>query len=93
LEDLGHRHGVLRNSRLGSAGTRLRGIATDDHLLDLALPADSVDLWSHLPLAAELAQAYGARATGGTPRRSPAALDAPSRAFLGDVAPTPLPGS
>ncbi|MFC8709892.1 amino acid adenylation domain-containing protein [Streptomyces sp. NPDC057197] len=93
LEDLGHRHEVLRNSRLGSAGTRLRGIATDDHLLDLALPADSVDLWSHLPLAAELAQAYGARATGGAPRRSPAALDAPSRAFLGEVAPTPLPGS
>ncbi|MEU5599878.1 amino acid adenylation domain-containing protein [Streptomyces sp. NPDC020298] len=93
LEDLGHRHEALRNSRLGSAGTRLRRLSADDHLLDLALPATSVDLWSQLPLAAELAQAYGARATGGTPRRSPAGLEAAPRAIFGDLPPTPLPGS
>ncbi|MEU5090887.1 amino acid adenylation domain-containing protein [Streptomyces sp. NPDC021356] len=93
LEDLGRRHEVLRNSRLGSAGTRLRAQAADDHLLELALPADSVDLWSQLPLAAELAQAYGARATGATPRRSPAGLDAPARACLGDLPATAVPGS
>jgi pristinamycin I synthase-3/4 len=93
LEDLGHRHPALRNSRLGAAGTRLRALDPDDHLLELAVPADSVDLWSHLPLAAELAQAYGARATGDTPRRSPAGLDAAPRAVFGDLPPTPLPGS
>ncbi|GHE14136.1 non-ribosomal peptide synthetase [Streptomyces alanosinicus] len=93
LEDLGRRHPTLRNSRLGAAGTRLRALAADDHLLELALPADSVDLWSHLPLAAELAQAYAARATGDTPRRSPAGLDAAPRAVFGDLPPTPLPGS
>ncbi|MFF3469122.1 amino acid adenylation domain-containing protein, partial [Streptomyces sp. NPDC002619] len=93
LEDLGHRHEALRNSRLGSAGTRLRTLSADDHLLDLALPASSVDLWSHLPLAAELAQAYGARATGDTPRRAPAAPEAAPRAIFGDLPPTPLPGS
>ncbi|MFJ3309388.1 amino acid adenylation domain-containing protein [Streptomyces sp. NPDC086549] len=93
LEDLGQRHEALRNSRLGAAGTRLRTLAADDHLLDLALPAAAVDLWSHLPLAAELAQAYEARATGDTPRRSPAGLDAAPRAIFGDLEPTPLPGS
>jgi amino acid adenylation domain-containing protein len=93
LEDLGQRHEVLRNSRLGTAGTRLRALAADDHLLELALPAGDVDLWSHLPLAADLARAYGARATGGTPRRERAALEAAPRARSGDVPPTPLPGS
>ncbi|MEU2930641.1 AMP-binding protein [Streptomyces sp. NPDC007251] len=93
LEDLGRRHPSLRNSRLGSAGTRLRALAADDHLLELALPADSVDLWSPLPLTAELARAYGARATGKAPHHSPAGLDAPPRAVLGDLAPTPVPGS
>ncbi|MEU6556630.1 amino acid adenylation domain-containing protein [Streptomyces sp. NPDC046915] len=93
LEDLGRRHEALRNSRLGSAGTRLRTLAADDHLLDLALPATSVDLWSHLPLAAELARAYGARTTGDTPRRAPAGLDAAPRAIFGDLPPTQLPGS
>jgi amino acid adenylation domain-containing protein len=93
LADLGQRHEALRNSRLGAAGTRLRTLAADDHLLDLALPAAAVDLWSHLPLAAELAQAYGARATGDTPHRAPAALEAAPRAVFGDAEPTPLPGS
>lgn len=92
LVDLGHRHEALRNSRIGSAGTRLRTLSADDHLLDLALPATSVDLWSHLPLAAELARAYGARVGGGTPHRSPAGLDAAPRALFGDEAPTALPG-
>ncbi|WP_189315653.1 non-ribosomal peptide synthetase [Streptomyces brasiliensis] len=93
LEDLGQRHEALRNSRLGAAGTRLRTLAADDHLLEIALPAASVDLWSHLPLAAELAQAYGARATGDTPHRAAAGLEAAPRAVFGDAAPTPLPGS
>ncbi|MEU9137028.1 AMP-binding protein [Streptomyces sp. NPDC048404] len=93
LEDLGRRHEALRNSRLGSAGTRLRALAAEDHLLELALPADSVDLWSHVPLAADLAQAYGARAGGGTPHRCPAGLDAAPRAVFGDRAPAVLPGS
>ncbi|MFD5516273.1 AMP-binding protein [Streptomyces sp. NPDC127066] len=93
LEDLGRRHTSLRNSRLGSAGTRLRALAVDDHLLELALPADSVDLWSHVPLAADLARAYGARATGGAPHRCPAGLDAAPRAVFGDRRPASLPGS
>ncbi|MER6569561.1 amino acid adenylation domain-containing protein [Streptomyces sp. NPDC001093] len=93
LVDLGRRHEALRNSRLGAAGTRLRTLSADDHLLELALPAGSVDPWSRLPLAAELARAYGARATGDTPHRSPAGLDAAPRALFGDVPPTPLPGS
>ncbi|MGN5376793.1 condensation domain-containing protein [Streptomyces lasalocidi] len=93
LEDLGRRHPSLRNSRLGSAGTRLRTSAADDHVLELDLPGDSVDLWSRLPLAAELAQAYGARATGDAPRHFPSGLDAAPVAVLGDLAPTPLPGS
>ncbi|MEU4469717.1 amino acid adenylation domain-containing protein [Streptomyces sp. NPDC024017] len=93
LKDLGQRHEVLRNSRLGSAGTRLRALAADDHLLELSLPATDVDLWSHLPLAADLARAYGARATGDTPRRDRAAVEAAPRAASGDVPPTLLPGS
>ncbi|MGA5552594.1 AMP-binding protein [Streptomyces pseudogriseolus] len=93
LEDLGRRHEALRNSRLGWAGTRLRALAADDHVLELALPADAVDLWSAEPLAAELTRAYGARAAGRTPHRSPAALDAAPRAVFGDLPPTPLPGS
>ncbi|WP_189234169.1 non-ribosomal peptide synthetase [Streptomyces flaveolus] len=93
LEDLGRRHEALRNSTLGSAGTRLHVLAADDHRLDLALPADAVDAWSHLPLAAELARAYGARATGAVPHRSPAGLDAAPRAFTGDREPTALPGA
>lgn len=92
LVDLGSRHEALRNSRIGSAGTRLRTLSADDHLLDLSLPATSVDLWSHMPLAAELARAYGARATGDLPHRSPAGLDAAPRALFGDTAPTELPG-
>ncbi|MFF3420030.1 AMP-binding protein [Streptomyces sp. NPDC002698] len=93
LEDLGRRHEALRNSRLGSAGTRLRALAAEDHLLELALPADSVDLWSHVPLAADLARAYGARAGGGSPHRRPAGLDAAPRAVFGDRPPAVLPGS
>ncbi|MFE1288230.1 AMP-binding protein [Streptomyces sp. NPDC058751] len=93
LEDLGRRHAALRNSRLGAAGTRLRALAVDDHLLELALPADSVDLWSHVPLAADLARAYGARVSGGAPHRSPAGLDAAPRAVFGDRAPAVWPGS
>ncbi|MET9697437.1 amino acid adenylation domain-containing protein [Streptomyces sp. NPDC006529] len=93
LRDLGGRHEALRNSRLGSAGTRLRALAADDHVLELTLPGESVDLWSHTPLAAELALAYGARATGDAPRwPTPAPQGAP-RAMYGDLAPTPAPGS
>ncbi|MFJ3235749.1 AMP-binding protein [Streptomyces sp. NPDC086787] len=93
LQDLGRRHEALRNSRLGAAGTRLRALGAEDHLLYLALPAACVDLWSHLPLAAELARAYGARVGGGVPYRSPAGLDAAPRTVFGDLPPTPLPGS
>ncbi|MEU6106156.1 amino acid adenylation domain-containing protein [Streptomyces flaveolus] len=93
LEDLGRRHEALRNSTLGSAGTRLHVLASDDHRLELALPADAVDAWSHLPLAAELARAYGARVTGAAPHRSPAGLDAAPRALTGDREPTALPGA
>nr|WP_168525267.1 hypothetical protein [Streptomyces sp. RPA4-2]QIY60555.1 hypothetical protein HEP85_01135 [Streptomyces sp. RPA4-2] len=40
LGDLGRRHEALRNSFvLGSAGTRLRTLAADDHLLELTVPA------------------------------------------------------
>ncbi|MFI7406899.1 amino acid adenylation domain-containing protein [Streptomyces sp. NPDC049541] len=92
LEDLGRSHPSLRNSRLGVAGTRLRALAADDHLLTLSLPADSVDAWSHLPLTAELARAYGARATGHIPHHCPAEPDAAPRAVFGDLPPTPLPG-
>ncbi|NGO74451.1 AMP-binding protein [Streptomyces sp. YC504] len=92
LTDLGRRHEALRSSRIGTAGTRLRAFADDDHLLELTLPADSVDLWSHLPLAAELARAYEARATGAAPDHSPTGLDCAPRALNGDTAPTSLPG-
>jgi len=93
LEDLGERHEALRNSRLGSAGTRLRLLSPGEHQLDLALPADSVDLWSQLPLAAELARAYGARATGARPHHRRHAPQAAPRAIWGDLEPTRLPGS
>lgn len=93
LGDLGRRHEALRNSRLGSAGTRLRTLAADDHLLELTLPAGLVDLWSHAPLAAELALAYGARATGDAPHRDGGVPQAAPRAVAGDLPPTVLPGS
>ncbi|MFE2134292.1 AMP-binding protein [Streptomyces sp. NPDC059466] len=93
LGDLGRRHEALRNSRLGSAGTRLRTLAADDHLLELTLPAGLVDLWSHTPLAAELALAYGARATGDAPHRDGGMPEAAPRAVAGDLSPTVLPGS
>ncbi|MFJ9041480.1 amino acid adenylation domain-containing protein [Streptomyces sp. NPDC102406] len=90
LDDLGHRHEALRNSRLGVAGTLLHAVSADEHLLELSLPADAVDLWSHVPLAAEFARAYGARATGDTPHRSPAVRSSAPRASHGDIAPTAL---
>ncbi|WP_393096852.1 condensation domain-containing protein [Streptomyces sp. LN325] len=93
LGDLGRRHEALRNSRLGSAGTRLRTLAADDHLLELTVPAGLVDLWSHTPLAAELALAYGARATGDAPHRDGGMPEAAPRAAAGDLSPTVLPGS
>lgn len=93
LGDLGRRHEALRNSRLGSAGTRLRTLAADDHLLELTVPAGLVDLWSHTPLAAELALAYGARATGDAPHRDGGMPQAAPRAAAGDLSPTVLPGS
>ncbi|MGW3632190.1 amino acid adenylation domain-containing protein [Streptomyces sp. NPDC005122] len=93
LGDLGRRHEALRNSRLGSAGTRLRTLAADDHLLELTVPAGLVDLWSHTPLAAELALAYGARATGDAPHRDGGIPQAAPRAAAGDLPPTVLPGS
>ncbi|MFF4732968.1 phosphopantetheine-binding protein [Streptomyces mirabilis] len=91
LGDVGRRHGALRNSRLGSAGTRLRALAAGDHLLELTLPADLVDLWSHTPLAAELALAYRARATGRPPRGEGPVPEAAPRARAGDLAPTVPP--
>ncbi|MFJ7208332.1 amino acid adenylation domain-containing protein [Streptomyces sp. NPDC098789] len=93
LRDLGGRHEALRNSRLGSAGTRLRALAADDHVLELTLPGESVDLWSHTPLAAELALAYGARATGDAPRWPTSAPQGAPRAMYGDLEPTSAPGS
>ncbi|MEU2866554.1 condensation domain-containing protein [Streptomyces mirabilis] len=93
LGDVGRRHGALRNSRLGSAGTRLRALAAGDHLLELTLPADLVDLWSHTPLAAELALAYRARAAGRAPRWEGPVPEAAPRARAGDLAPTVPPGS
>ncbi|MFE7853247.1 amino acid adenylation domain-containing protein [Streptomyces sp. NPDC057403] len=93
LIDLGRRHEALRNARLGVAGTRLRTLSPDDHLLQLAVPADTVDQWSQAPLAADLARAYEARATGGTPRwAAPAHGEAP-RAKWGQAVPTALPGA
>jgi pristinamycin I synthase-3/4 len=93
LTDLGQRHTALRNSRLGAAGTRLRCLDTDDRMLELRLPADTVDLWSHLPLAAELARAYTARAAGGTPYREPCRPDTAPRMPWGDREPSTVPGS
>ncbi|MET7685499.1 amino acid adenylation domain-containing protein [Streptomyces sp. NPDC005423] len=93
LEDLAARHEALRNSRLGSAGTRLRMLSPQEHQLDLALPADRVDLWSQLPLAAEVARAYGARVGGGAPHRGRDLPQAAPRAVWGEREPTALPGS
>ncbi|MER5540455.1 hypothetical protein [Streptomyces mirabilis] len=55
--------------------------------------ADLVDLWSHTPLAAELALAYRARAAGRPPRREGPVPEAAPRARAGDLAPTVPPGS
>ncbi|MET9958575.1 AMP-binding protein [Streptomyces sp. NPDC006326] len=93
LKDLGRRHEALRNSRLGSAGTRLRSLAPAEHVLELTLPGDAVDLWSHAPLAAGLALAYGARARGEVPRWATAAPEGAQRALFGDAEPTAVPGS
>ncbi|MER5934061.1 AMP-binding protein [Streptomyces sp. NPDC002054] len=93
LEDLGRRHEALRNSRLGSAGTRLRSPAAEDHFLELTLPGDTVDLWSHLPLAADLAHAYGARAAGAPPVWADGLPQGAPRAVWGDLEPTPAPGT
>jgi amino acid adenylation domain-containing protein len=92
LVDLGRRHEALRNSRLGAAGTRLVNVAADEHVLELAVPAADVDQWSQLPLAADLALAYGARATGDADL-APAAYGEVPRARWGEAAPTPLPGA
>ncbi|WP_326658939.1 amino acid adenylation domain-containing protein [Streptomyces canus] len=93
LRDLGQRHEALRNSRLGSAGTRLRALAADDHLLEFTLPADTVDLWSQLPLAQEFAHAYRARAAGQPPHWGTSVRDTPPRTVYGDRVTTPVPGS
>ncbi|WP_210589253.1 non-ribosomal peptide synthetase [Streptomyces sp. GESEQ-35] len=93
LADLGRRHEPLRNSQLGAAGTRLRTVSAEDHVLELAVPADTVDQWSQLPLAMDLARAYEARATGDTPWWAAPAHGEVPRARRGDVAPTPLPGA
>ncbi|MET7702353.1 AMP-binding protein [Streptomyces sp. NPDC005485] len=92
LADLGRRHPALRHSRLGAAGTRLRASAADDHLLELALPADAVDAWSLLPLAAGLARCYAVHAAGAAPHPAENAAEPAPRALCGDLAPTPLPG-
>ncbi|MFE7174416.1 AMP-binding protein [Streptomyces sp. NPDC057616] len=93
LEDLGRCHAVLRNSRLGFAGTRLQALAAEEHLLHLALPADRVDCWSRLPLAGELARAYTARAGGAGPCRVLPGPDVAPRAHGDAVPATPVPGS
>ncbi|MFI9764452.1 amino acid adenylation domain-containing protein [Streptomyces sp. NPDC051963] len=93
LADLGRRHEPLRNSQLGAAGTRLRTVSAQDHVLELAVPADTVDQWSQLPLAMDLARAYEARATGDTPWWAASAHGEVPRARRGDVTPTPLPGA
>lgn len=93
LADLGRRHETLRNSWLGAAGTRLRTLSPDDHVLELAVPADAVDQWSQLPLAADLARAYEARATGDAPWWAAPAHDEAPRAKWGQTAPTALPGA
>ncbi|MEU9536582.1 AMP-binding protein [Streptomyces sp. NPDC048213] len=92
LAVLGRRHGVLRNSRIGTAGTRLRSSAPDDHLLELSLPADGVDLWSQVPLAADLARVHRELATGGSPSPVRELVRYAPRSPYGDRAPTPLPG-
>jgi uncharacterized protein YbdZ (MbtH family) len=91
LADLGRRHEALRNSLLGAAGTRLRALPGGDHRLELALPSVAVDQFSQLPLAAELARAYAARATG-TAVGDTGPMPGPApRALWGDAAPTSLP--
>ncbi|WNI27169.1 AMP-binding protein [Streptomyces sp. ITFR-16] len=93
LAVLGRRHEVLRNSRVGTAGTRLRSLAPDDHLLELALPATDVDLWSQLPLAAELARVHRTLAGGDVPAASRELVRYAPRSPYGDAALTQLPGS
>lgn len=93
LAVLGRRHEVLRNSRVGTAGTRLRSLAPDDHLLELALPAADVDLWSQLPLAADLARVHRTLAGGDTPVPARDLVRYAPRSAYGDAAPTQLPGS
>ncbi|MET8944923.1 amino acid adenylation domain-containing protein [Streptomyces sp. NPDC004542] len=93
LADLGRRHEALRNARLGAAGTRLRTLSAQDHVLELAVPAADVDQWSQLPLAADLARAYEARAAGDTPRWPAPSHDEVPRARRGEVSPTPLPST
>ncbi|WP_330301442.1 AMP-binding protein [Streptomyces sp. NBC_00503] len=93
LEELGRGHRALRNCRIGWAGTRLRELAADDHRLELTLPGDEVDLWSHAPLAAALAAAYAARVGAGCPTPPRPAPPAPPRAMDGEIVPTAAPGS
>ncbi|MET7345886.1 AMP-binding protein [Streptomyces sp. NPDC005547] len=93
LAVLGRRHTVLRNSRIGTAGTRLRSVAPDDHLLELSLPADGVDLWSQLPLAADLARVHRELAAGGSPSPVRELVRYAPRSPYGDTEPTPLPGA
>ncbi|MEU3224819.1 AMP-binding protein [Streptomyces sp. NPDC006976] len=93
LTVLGRRYAALRNSRTGNAGTRLRSLGPDDHRLELALPAADVDLWSQLPLAADLACVYQELAAGGTPSPVRDIVRYAPRAPHGDRAPTQLPGS
>ncbi|GAA2307715.1 hypothetical protein OKJ48_18160 [Streptomyces kunmingensis] len=93
LKDLGERHEALRNSRLGVAGTRLCRLGADDLSLELALPADSVDLWSQLPLAAELARAYTARTADRAPHRQRCRPDTVPHPRWGDREPSAVPGS
>ncbi|MFI8952456.1 AMP-binding protein [Streptomyces sp. NPDC053750] len=93
LADLGRRHEALRNSLLGTAGTRLVELSPQEHLLELSVPAADVDQWSQLPLAADLALAYGVRVKGGSIRPPAAAHGEVPRARWGETAPTPLPGA
>nr|APD72123.1 non-ribosomal peptide synthetase 7 [Streptomyces sp.] len=96
--------GLLRAAQhrtLGSAAEQpcnaeLFALAPNDHLLVLALPPTAVDVWSHLPLAADLAVTYAARAVGDVPPRAPLARPAetaerPEPAPARSPAPTTLP--
>ncbi|MFC7310290.1 amino acid adenylation domain-containing protein [Streptomyces monticola] len=108
LGDLEARHEVLAGLRLvaarddgrqnstdqlASPTAQLTSYAADDQLLTFSLPPATVDLWSQRPLAADLATAYGARATGDVPRPGPAVALPEARDSAGDMPPTPLPGS